>query len=153
MIRFMISMLVVTLVASTSYAGDAPGWFYKTLEVDDPEQLAYFVTVRDCPVSTEEVQEIVEDVFLDNRITPLKEDIYVYDRVYLNIGVTCVPLKNNNPIFSVMAEYGRHRPYPPVIYDVDFGFIGIGSKDYMERHIKDCTDRALSAFLEANFEY
>jgi hypothetical protein len=142
----------MTLLSVSSYAGDFPEWFYKSIKVKTPDQLSYFVEMsKTCPFTTESLNKIVDGVLIRSRLKPLEGDIFVDNRIYLNLGVLCVPLKSGNPVFSIRANFARYQPYPSIIIDKEFGTTGIGPQDFIKQTFKESVENAVTAHIKANF--
>jgi len=147
-------LFIAMMFLSTHAMGaeEPPQWLYDAIKKDNPNQLAYFVGIdRGCPFTKETLNQIVEGVFIRNRIKPLKEDVFVSGRIYLHLYVRCVQLKNNNPVFSARAYFGRLMPTPAVVFDYDFGNLGIGPTDYIQQKFKRYVEDAITAYVKANF--
>lgn len=142
------------MFATNLHGAEVPPWFYKAIKVDSPNQLAYFVeNSTSCPFSKEALHKIVEGVLIRSRIKPLKEDIFVDGRIYLNLGVSCVSLKSGgNPPFTITANFARYLPYPAIIIDRNFGNTGIGAADFILQTFKESVENAVTAHIKANFD-
>jgi hypothetical protein len=60
-------------------------------------------------------------------------------------------LKNNNPVFVIDTFFGRRNPKPAIMYDYNYGTFGIGPKEDIQAAIKDRTEAAITAYIQANF--
>ncbi|MBA3966056.1 MAG: hypothetical protein H0X47_09820 [Nitrospirales bacterium] len=150
--RAFITFLIAIFAVPYSFAGEPPEWFYKAIKVSNANELAYFIEMNDsCPFTKDEVNKIAEGVLIRSRIKPLKEEIFVSGRIYLRLGISCVKWNDSSQVFSINSEFGRYIPEPGIIFDYSFGFIGIGSKDYIEQNFKSSTESAVTAFMKANF--
>jgi len=145
--------VALLLFSSVSIADDLPAWLYKAIKVNNPNELAYFINLdEDCPLNNDELTKITEGVFIRSRIKPLKNDIFVKGRIYLSVELQCVKTNNGSQVFAIATNFARYTPKPPVIFDYPFTFTGIGPKDYIEQNLKNSTERAITAFIKANFD-
>lgn len=152
MVRVFITLLIAIVEVPFSYAEEPPEWFYKAIKVSNANELAYFIEMSDsCPFTKDEVNKIAEGVLIRSRIKPLKEKIFVNGRIYLSLGITCIKLNESSQVFHIKSEFGRYIPEPAIIFDFPFDFIGIGPKDYIGQNFKNSTERAVTAFMKANF--
>ena len=151
--RAILYFLLLGILSSNSYSDDLPTWFYNSIKVSNPNQLAYFVEMsKSCPFTTESLNKIVDGVLIRSRIKPLKEEIFVDGRIYLNVGVSCVRLKSGgNPPFSIRVNFARYQPYPAIIIDKGFGTTGIGPADFIKQAFKESIENAVTAHIKANF--
>ncbi|PKI16712.1 hypothetical protein [Colwellia sp. 12G3] len=148
---FLITLVAIFIMPS-AYAKSPPQWLYNAIKVSNPNELAYFVQVSDsCPFTSDEINEITEGVLIRSRIKPLKDDIFVSGRIYLNLGISCVKLDGSSQVFAIKSAFGRYEPTPAIIYDYPFGFNGIGPKEYILTNFKSSTERAITAFVKSNF--
>ncbi|PTO84334.1 hypothetical protein CWN98_17230 [Vibrio splendidus] len=146
-------ILLVLIFSVNSYAKDLPEWFYQSIKVKDPDQLAYFLeTSQACPFTKDSLHKIVDGVLIRSRLKPLKEDIFVHNRIYLNLIVNCVPLKSGNPVFSIRTNFARFQPFPAIIIDNEFGTTGIGPEDFIKQAFKESVENAVTAHIKANFD-
>lgn len=144
-------LLIGLLLSTASVSAEVPDWLDKAIKVSNPNQLAYFVDANGCPLKKEELQDIVEGLLIRSRIKPLKEDIFVKDRVYLSLGLTCTK-GNGGHSFAITSQFGRYYPSPAVLlFDYDFGSMGAGSKTFIEQVFKSKVENAVTAFVKSNF--
>ena len=148
-----ISISTLLFMSQLSLAQDLMAWEYDAYKVDNPNELAYYLTYdAECPGDANDVTETIEGVFVRSRIKPLRDDIFDVNTTYLNIIVSCLRLDDNNPVFSVDISFGRYSPSPPILYDRDYGSTGIGGEDFLFETIKEDIEGAITAFIKVNFD-
>jgi hypothetical protein len=148
-------ILLVLLVFSSqiSLAQETPAWFKSSIKSPTPNELSYYLSVsKNCPFNLEKAQTVVDGVLIRSRIKPLREDIYVDNRVYLNMTISCIILKSNNPVFDIDVNFARIRPNPAIIYDWHFGTSGIGGSDYILQAFKESIELAITEHIKVNFD-
>jgi len=152
LIRAYITVLIVILFTSTTYASQTPKWLYNAINVANPKQLAYFAEIDSvCPHSQDEINNLIDFELSKKRILPLKENIFIKGRVYLNVKISCLTLGDANLVYSIRSGFGRIKPKPAIIYDYDFGVMGVGTRNDLEQSLKDATKRAVAAFISSNY--
>lgn len=150
--KFIIFALLA-IATQVCVAKERPGWFKAALKSSTPNQLSYYVEMsKSCPFSLEKAQTIVDGVFIRSRLKPLREDIYVDNRVYLNVIISCVTLKSNNPVFDIDINFARIRPHPSIIFDQHFGTSGIGDSDFILQAFKERVELAVTEHIKSNFD-
>ena len=121
------------------------------LKKEKPDELALFVFVdSECPFSQEEVEGLVSGVLIRARLKPDTLN-WPYAPLYLDFSLSCLALKNNNPVFVIKTAFGRRNPKPAIMYEYNYGTYGVGPKENIEAAIKDSTEKAITAYIQANF--
>jgi hypothetical protein len=139
--------------AANINSAEQPQWFYDAIKGNSPNQLAYFITTNSCPFTKETLSNVLEGVLIRSRIKPLKHDIFVDGRIYLNAHVTCLSQEaGRNSPFTISVSFARYLPYPPIIIDNDFGTMGIGPSDYILQLFKESVESAVTQHIKANFD-
>ena len=124
----------------------------KAFKQGNPNELAYLLFVdSDCPMTKAEAVSILEGVFVRSRIKPVREDWFTKS-VYLSVGLECVLVKNQNPVFKISVEFGYYSGVIPVFYGARYGFFGIASKEMMSTSFQKCIENAITDYLRANFD-
>lgn len=148
-------MLLVVLMAlsmASGVYGQHPIWLDEAIRVDRPDELAYWVAVEvDCPLSGDEIENIIEGVLIENRIKPIKNKIFEDGRIYLNVSLRCTSVgPDNRQAFSIASHFGRYKPWPAILFDAPYGEFGIGNKNLIRQHCKERLSAAVAAFNRAN---
>jgi len=138
--------IAMTLLSTHAMGEEPPQWFYDAIKVDNPNQLAYFLSMaKVCPFTKEALEEIVDGVFVRSRIKPLKEGAFWGAPVYLSLSVNCMSRKNSNPIYVIGMRFGRYKPLPAVLFDKDLGpNFGIGRPETIKQIFKENVERAIT---------
>ena len=148
-----IVLALLAIATQVSIAQERPAWFKSALKSSTPNQLSYFVNVsKACPFSKEKAQTVVDGVLIRSRIKPLREDIFVNNRVYLNMTISCLTLKSDNPVFDIEVNFARIEPLPSIIFDQHFGTSGIGGPDYILQAFKEGVESAVTEYIKSNFD-
>jgi len=128
-----------------------------TLKSNTPDTLGYYISVSEkCEFSEEDIEQIVQGVFIRSRIKPSATDWISLPEFYLSAVVQCVPLKNNNPVINFDVKWDlSYRDLPNgTLYlsrDKNYGSLGIGPKEYLSTSIKNAIERAITDYVKANF--
>jgi hypothetical protein len=146
-------LVLLAFASQISLAQERPAWFKSAIKSPTPNELSYYlVASKNCPFDLEKAQTVVDGVLIRSRIKPLREDIFVDNRVYLNMTISCLVLKSNNPVFDVEVNFARISPYPSIIFDQHFGTSGIGDSDYILQAFKESVESAVTEHIKANFD-
>jgi len=150
--RIWVSAILVCMVPMSVGAQD-PDWLDEALEQKNPNELAFFVQVDEhCPVEVEAVESTVKSVFVRSRIKPMPAPAYLLKDLHLSIAVNCLPVEGKNPAFMILAYFGDYKNEPAVLYDWAFNQLGVGSSKSILTGITASTERAITAYLKANFD-
>ena len=151
--RFLQSCLLFLALHAVVLPVVAQEFLYPALIRANPNELAYFSYIGDdCPLTDQEAKDVIEGVFIRSRIKPLVGYAWLDDDLYLSISLECLLLDNNNPVFSIDVNYGNATIDPSVLYDFDFGSLGIGAKDFIRDGLKTNVENAITVFIKANFD-
>ena len=153
-------MLTIWLITFTHQAHAQPDWLSKALKVDDPNQLRYYWSFsgKGCLITEDEAQEIINGVFIRSRIKPKPQNP---TGLYLNINVLCIKRDpfDDSYIYHLDVKFGQSLPTPilwdsptPILFDYSFGYLGLSGKETMNQVIKNEVERAVTAFIKANFD-
>jgi hypothetical protein len=147
-------LICLLLLSNQSYAEEQK-WFLDAIKVDNPNQLAYWLTNGDsCPITKKEVQKIIEGVFVRSRIKPLSEQIFNPGLIHLSIYLDCIKRTGPNDlyIYDLDIQFGQYNPYPAVLFNATgFGRMGIQDKEGIANDIKSSAENAVTVFIKANF--
>ena len=150
--KIVFAIITISMLSVNAIAADRPQWFYDAIKVENPNQLAYFVEMdKNCPFNKETLNDTVDGVLIRSRIKPLKENIFVPGHIYLSLDVSCLKLKQTNPVFSIQLYFARYKPYPAILIKRGFGSIGIGPSDFILQTFKEKVERAVTEYIKANF--
>jgi hypothetical protein len=73
-----IAIAVLSAPLSNAVGSEKPQWLLDALKVDNPNQLAVWaVAGEQCPITTDEMKEIVSGVLVRSRIKPLMGDQFI----------------------------------------------------------------------------
>ncbi|MDC0002882.1 hypothetical protein OAE19_00645 [Porticoccaceae bacterium] len=121
------------------------------LKKENPDELGIWVFAGpSCPMTGKDVEGLVSGVLIRSRLKP-KTSGWVSEPLYLEISVDCLALEGNNPVYTIVAGFGRFVPKPSIMYDKGYGTFGIGPKESINRAIKNATESAVTAYIQANF--
>jgi len=121
------------------------------LKKENPDELGIFVFAgSSCPMTIKDVTGLVSGVLIRSRLKP-NTSSWISEPLYLEIAVDCVALEGNNPVFRINAGFGRFVPKPSIMYDKGYGSFGIGGKEHINTAIKNATESAVTAYIQANF--
>ena len=147
-------LLVVLMALSTSSGVYAqhPIWLDEAIRVDNPDELAYWIAVEaQCPLIEDELESLIQEVFVESRVKPLKDRIFEEGRVYLNVSLRCTrAAPDNRHAYSVSIHFGRYKPWPAILFDAPYVDVGIGDKDSISQNCKERLEAAVAAFKKAN---
>lgn len=145
-------VVLITLLTASSVYAQHPIWLDEAIRVDNPDELAYWSAVEiDCPVTKDEVDSVVENVLINNRIKPVKDRIFEDGQVYLNVSLRCTKMvADNKHAFSINIHFGRYKPWPAILFDAPYVAVGLGGKDSIRQDCKDRLEAAVAAFIKAN---
>jgi hypothetical protein len=125
--------------------------FNKAYKVNNPNQLSYYLYVSDkCPISESDVKKTLEEVFIRSRVKPIASE-FSSAPLYLSVRIRCIS-SGDNYIFVNDVYFGRFKPYPAILYDDGYGNHGIGSVKVVKNSIKKNIEKAMAAFIKANFD-
>ena len=98
--RKILLALALMLFAGNAYTDSFDERLIKQLKVSEPNSLAYSASAdSDCPVTEKDLIKMVEGVMVRSRVKP--HDDYIGADIHLVVTVNCIPLKNNNPVYSI----------------------------------------------------
>lgn len=151
--KTLISTVFLTLIASSSFAEDIAPWQEEALKSTTPDELAYYIGVDDeCLITESDAASVIEGVMVRSRIRPLMNEIFEDDILYLSIMLACLSTEDNNPAYTLDMYFGRYMPEPPVLYDRDYGSLGIGDADYLLESLKEGVEEAITDYIKVNFD-
>ena len=73
-------------------------------------------------------------------------------KLHLSVLVSCMKLDGNSPVYTTDIHFGNFSGKIPIFYISSFGGIGIGGSTFVETELKKHVERAITAYLKANFE-
>ena len=133
-----LTFLTLLLLISNAFAQTYEDWFLEALKKENPSELGYYIVSNPgCPFTEKEATKIIEGVFENSRIKPLK-DSYTFEKVYLSIVINCGKTSADNFLYFVDYGFGRRLPRPAVIFDNEAPslWFGIGKKQTILNIIK-----------------
>jgi hypothetical protein len=150
-----ILLIALLLLSSQVQAADPPPWLYPVLKVDNPNELAVYVYASpECPVTTDELKEVLSGVLIGSRVKPLLGEEYLKNSLYLSASIGC--LEPDKPsgyqVFSIPLAFGSYNVRPPVTYLYPYGFTGTGPKDDIISSFKNQVEEAVTDYIAANFD-
>ena len=140
------------MLSSAVTAQEAPDWLQQVIKSETPNELAYYVGVPpSCSLSEERLTSEVEGILVRSRIKP-RGSLWISNPFYLSIDLQCLKMEGRNPITHANIQFARHNPKPSIAYEWNFGTLLIGDDDYTIQAIKKGVERAITAYLKANFD-
>ena len=146
---------LLVVIAGTGALAEPQEW----MKVENPNELAYSVFVRDsCPFETNDVEKVVEGVFVRSRVKPLFQRIHDGD-LFLNVVVHCADAPT--PHYLVDIQFGLRQPVcltpflPPgtsIYFRPNYGSFGEHDRQSILDAIKHNAEQAIADFLKANFD-
>jgi hypothetical protein len=149
-----LTFLTLWLLISNAFAQNHEDWFLEALKKENPNELGYYIVSNPgCPFTEKEATKIIEGVFENSRIKPLK-DSYTFEKVYLSIVINCGKTSADNFLYFVDYGFGRRLPRPAVIFDNEAPslWFGIGKKQTILNIIKQSAEEVLVPYMKANFD-
>ena len=144
---------VLTLVPLQVAIGDDPVWLAIALMQEEPNELAYLISVdSECPINEENAESIIEGVMVRNRIKPLDGDAWARRSLYLSTILSCMRRDNGIQVFHMQIVFGNYSKFIPVLYDRGYGYFGIGSSGFIETILRAQIEIAITSYLKANFD-
>lgn len=148
-------VLVTTIFLLSCQGANAAetGWQAKAFKQDNPNELAYFLSVdSDCPVTKEEVTLMLEGVFVRSRIKPVGGSQWTVRDFYMAAELACLKPDGGHWAHKVDVRFGNYSESIPILYDSSFGSIGSGGESHVRESIRRSIERAITAYLKANFD-
>ena len=144
-------VLAVFFLASGAYA-QHPFWLDEAIRVDNPDEFAYWTSIStDCPLTEAEVDELIEQVLVENKLKPVRDKIFEEGRIYLNVDLRCVNVASGSQhAFTLNLHYGRYQPWPAILFDAPYSEVGVGGKDVISIKLAERLKAAVAAFKKAN---
>jgi hypothetical protein len=139
--------------AAPVHAEELPDWYAKAIKKDDPNELAYSLGIQDdCPFTNAKAKEIVEGVFVRSRVKPTED--WRVDHIYLSVTVQCIrdPERFDFFAYQIDVMFGAIRSNEAVLFDKPFGNYGYTSSSEIQRTLKNGVEKAINAYLKANFD-
>jgi hypothetical protein len=152
--KILLAVLIALSTASSVYA-QHPNWLDEAIRVDNPDELAYWISVEpDCVLTEQEVGSVVESVMVKSRIQPIKPSTLEDGQIYLNVSLRCTnAVADNNHAFSININFGRYKPWPAILFDVPYAAVGFGGKDLIRHRCHERLVDAVAAFKRANASF
>ena len=138
------------LSADATAAGDS--WIRKR----QPGSLFVLISSESCPVSTEEITELVHGMLARARIKPLKR--WESDEITMIIDMMCLPGSGDKIVFKLEVSLARleRESRDEVVVSKrpidDFGAFGRGTPERIRETLESSVDAALMKYLNANFD-
>jgi len=144
---------LILLLSFQSVQGEVSKGLARVLKQADPNKLAYLARVGDdCPLSSDEVEKVVEGVLISSGITPWNSVAWLAEEIYLSVKLTCVKAHDSNPAYVIQMEFGKANGDSMILYDYDFGAAGIGPAETIKQALKYNVERAIADYIEVNFD-
>lgn len=151
--KALLPAIVAGLVATQALSSEHPGWLNQALESPTPNQLAYWASAGDdCPMTSDEVAEIVDGVFIRSRIKPLRDEIFSEGSLYLNVTVSCLTSDSSIHIFDSNVIFGVYNPQPPILYEYQYGKYGTGDASFIRSSMQTSVENAVTDYIRVNFD-
>ena len=123
------------------------------MEKENPDELGVYTRLdSDCP--TFELEALVNGVLIRSRVRPL--DFTETPELYLNVIAECLEFSTRERFYSYSIDIRfafRNSAFVHLIYESpNYGAFGHGDSDFIQEAIKDATERAITDYLQANFD-
>ena len=144
------SFALFLFVAASTHSNSAE-WLRTAIKKDNPEELGYRVFVElNCPVGQEEVEQVVEQLFIRNGLITSP---YAFLEKHLQISISCFMQDKAQRIFSQEIYFSppRDTGRPDLVYDWNFGRYGIGGREFILKSVTRSIEDAIAEYLSANF--
>ena len=155
LIRVVLAVLLV-VVGSSSYAHIEDSVF--DVKTSNPDVVYFYVFADiDCPVSSDEVQEIVEGELIRSRFSPKQ---YYEDgqgmRLTLDVVVDCLDIEVNT-VYTADVQFVQYlfSDEGDIKYEIpikEFGRFGIGKKDFILASLENMIEDAIIFYIKANYD-
>jgi len=141
------------LLASASAYGELSDVEKRAFKQKNAEELAYVIEVDEsCPVSSEQLESSIKSTLIRARVKPLGGSAWQEKKLSLNVSMFCIDRSDANPVFKIDIHFGNWSGRVPVYYPIDFGTFGIGPVEHVEKSATEGIERAIDAYLRANFD-
>lgn len=147
------AMLIFLILFSNAGAAGVPDWSMKVIQVDNPYLLLYSLDFADeCPITKTEGHEIVESVFYQSEIIPLRQ--FELEKLYLSISLDCMNISSSPQdiySFNLAIKFQKFEinPLIGIASSHPFGQLGEGDEGHIIDQIKSTTANALAEFVES----
>jgi hypothetical protein len=149
----LIPAFVVFMLAASGVRAELLDWEMQVYRQDNPDELAYAFTVDyDCPVSVNALRSLIEDVLTRSQLKPLGGERWKESSLSLQLEVYCLDADEGMMTYAVNTIFANWKAEIPVHYTRNFGSFGRGEKATFEGAIRYSVEKAVSAYLEANFD-
>ena len=136
-------LLLVPIVASAD-------WMDTVFRQSNPNELAYYTDVSpECPITRDEATQILEGVFVRNRIKPLGGNAWKTRPFYLYVAMTCL---KQNTVFTILGYFGNASGSVPILYDKNFGWFAVGPAEDQRAGLTATIERGITLYLKANLD-
>lgn len=146
-----IILTALLLISQSANSAELPEWYKSAIKSPTPNELEYYAFASpDCPVTTQEVSKHIEGVFIRSRIKP---SVYGFkdNHLYLSVGIECLNIESNNPVFVVNVAFGKYNPRPSILFDKSYSTFGIGPREDIINTYKEATESAVTDYIKSNF--
>lgn len=144
---------MLILFSQAGFSAGSPDWLMKVIDVDNPYQLLYSLSFTDeCPITKAVGQEIIESVFYQREIIPVRQ--FKLEKLYLAISLVCtsnISSPQDSYSFNLDIKFQKFeiKPLVGIVSSHPFGQLGLGDQDHIIDQLKLQTETALTEFLEA----
>lgn len=145
--RFFVLFLLGSLSFQYSFAQE----FETALKSDNPDELAYYASMdTECPVSRNALENMVEGVIVRSRVKPTNYSDAT--DVYLNVVLSCLAAEAGNRQigYTYFLDVRFGRPGTILLYDRQFGVLGLIPNDKILDELKNHVEAAVTAYIKAN---
>ena len=150
--------LSMMLFSGNALAAGQPQWFMDAIKQDNPNELAYLLGIgSDCPITKPEAEKIVEGVILRSRVKAVGGLAFFADDLYLEVEMQCLELTRGDDKASIAwansinVAFGQYKNKPAFLLSQKYGGIAIGGVSSMKASLKNYVEKAMTAYVEANF--
>jgi len=150
----LIALLLLSSQAQAEEISDALKTAMKTfyLKVDNPDELAISAAAEsDCPITGDELKEMVSGVLIRARVKPLLGDELSENSLYMETTLRCLET-DGNPIFAIEVIFGGFTEGVPVWYPIPYRYMGMGREEWIVSNIKNVVELAITDYIAANLD-
>ena len=150
--RISVLIFLCCLTLGPANAEKLDTWYSSALKQGKPDELPYYLARSEaCGFTVSEGRDIVDSLFLRNKIKPLPLEQVWQQNLYLNLAISCVDgFDPGWKLFSIDIRFGDNSGDTKVLYNVNYSWIGYGPIDHIKGTLKDLVQPAITDYVKAN---
>lgn len=150
--RLILAIVLFWLAASDANA-ELLDWEMQVYRQVKADELAYVYSLDiDCPITDDELRSLIEGGLTRNGIKPLGGERWKDSSLSLQVEVYCLGPKEEMVHYAINTIFANWKADIPVQYTNNFGSFGRDRKPTFEGAIRYSVEKAITAYLEANFD-